>query len=506
MLADILQHVSRLTKALLSRAYLEMDIHVERATRSIGTFMEDELSSAYLGLSKSAREHLDDFRSFLQSYSIATYGYWPPNTDGYFAKSLYQEMHDEFRFLYEYLADKSCGSESTTKQPTVGGICVRQNLEAFNERHKYPTLPYALPLVPNLSMVESVSQARRVRRSLGFGTKNISSRKFDLVKDALYEATNLFDPETTSCPLVVAYANFEANHAGDLEDQVSIADARRVRWILVYAMVQMLSSINHAPAEVRDPEAASYPLCCLTIGLPPWTSASRLSISKMSIPATPLPVIAPLSRPPSPTISIHPDCENNDYFNYLPKTDSTSASATSNVSRSSTTDSKSSRLRRSVTAKAIPLRLSTSGLVRTHSQYTISRKDEHRRSSSATWSSNSSFRHSVCTTSSKDSLVLTMPALCWTEEESDDKEDVSGSEDEVFSPALEESGFFSKSFNPYTSSDLPARPTDGVKHDFDFGFDLSKPVTSSSTVERRTSLGTFLRYDSPGNLTRSGRI
>ncbi|KAL9123241.1 MAG: hypothetical protein Q9187_000222, partial [Circinaria calcarea] len=60
--------VSRTSKALITRAHLEMDIRLDHVGKSLGNFLEDDLSEAYLGLPDEARGHLERFRSFLHSF------------------------------------------------------------------------------------------------------------------------------------------------------------------------------------------------------------------------------------------------------------------------------------------------------------------------------------------------------------------------------------------------------------------------------------------------------
>jgi len=120
---------------------------------------------------------------------------------------------------------------------------------------------------------------------------------------------------------------FEREWCGKQEDKVSIADARKVRWILIYGVLQMLVSATRAPKEVRDTESPAYPLCCLVAGNPPWKAGfkprlpSADSFSNLSQHAS-TPMLATTSvssslhksSPAASPMSIHPDCETDDYF------------------------------------------------------------------------------------------------------------------------------------------------------------------------------------------------
>jgi hypothetical protein len=125
-LSDEFGPISRLTKALITRAYLEMDIHLGRVSAVLRNFLEDDFSSAYFGLSDSGRAHLDKFRSFLHSFYVEKFGYWPPPQGVTFPRALYKALHHDFKNLYDFLKDEESSSDISTQKPASGGICVLQ--------------------------------------------------------------------------------------------------------------------------------------------------------------------------------------------------------------------------------------------------------------------------------------------------------------------------------------------------------------------------------------------
>lgn len=66
----------------------------------------------------------------------------------------------------------------------------------------------------------------------------------------------------------------------DKSENVSITDARKVRWILIYAMCQVLRSISKQVPQVAG-ERAPYFLSASTADLPPWNTAID---TKMDVP------------------------------------------------------------------------------------------------------------------------------------------------------------------------------------------------------------------------------
>ncbi|KAL8637741.1 MAG: hypothetical protein Q9226_009085, partial [Calogaya cf. arnoldii] len=266
------EFLSRQTRALISRAHLEMNLRLEHAGRSLGTFLEDDLSGAYLGLAAGARGHLDRFRSFLHSFYVGKFGYWPPTranqSSAAFSKSTLKSMYFEFRNLYEYLVDSTSSSELQSNRPADGGICVFQNVTAFDKRRKYASLPHPLPLLP-----EMPAQAGRPNtvRKLFKNSQAMKQERRAAALAALSAATNPSDVKILECGLVREYLRFEKSWTLlEKDESVSCSDARKVRWLLIYAILQTLISVTRAPPEVRDTEGVSYPLCCQIAGTPPW--------------------------------------------------------------------------------------------------------------------------------------------------------------------------------------------------------------------------------------------
>ncbi|KAH8595623.1 hypothetical protein B0O99DRAFT_686614 [Bisporella sp. PMI_857] len=266
--------ISRTSRALITRSRMEMNLRLEYAGRQLGTFLSDDLSDAHLGLSSAARDHLDKFRTFLQSYYVAKLGYYPPvpstGTRSTFPKSTYAQMCAEFQKLYDFLVDKSFTSSMTTPpRSQQGGVCIVQSLQAFDTRHKYTPLPYPLPLLPE---GEEVLPKSRRASWYSKGDKMRPDPRL-ITLSSMMKATNRL--EDLECSLVRAYRGFEKecilpNSRLEKHEKLSPTDARKVRWILVYTVLQTLLSVTKVPVEVRDTVNVSYNLCILTAGTPPW--------------------------------------------------------------------------------------------------------------------------------------------------------------------------------------------------------------------------------------------
>jgi hypothetical protein len=258
---------------MITRARLEMDIRLDRVAKSLTTFFDTDLSGSYLGLTLTAKGHMDRFRSFLHAYHIEIHGFWPPSGfDSSFAlrRSLYRSMYVEFRALYQHLVDMESTPSLRHNKSMVGGICTLQNIRAFDTRYKLETLPHPLPLLPSSPEPSGplgfTLKKRRVERE---------ARHAALLK-SLINASNR-DSELTRSRLVRRYNQFEKETILDDFDPFNHIEGRKVRWILIYAVFQILASVISAPKEVVDTQGLSYPLCCQRPRTMPWVIGSKNS-------------------------------------------------------------------------------------------------------------------------------------------------------------------------------------------------------------------------------------
>jgi hypothetical protein len=302
------QPTSRLTKALMTRAYLEVDIHLNRVSKALSTFLQDDFSPAYLGLPQGARNHMYRFQRFLHDHYTEKFGYWPPPSSAdSFPKVLYKSMFYDFKNLYNLLVDTQSDNDIASQKPASGGICVLQTVAHFDKRHKFPAQAHPMPLLPRDSGHEkparTYSSASYIRKS-----RDTSA--------ALALAMNSLDDNTSSSRIVQAYMQFERTHApspAPREDRLSAVDARKVRWLLIYGTLQYLTSALRAPSAVRDADSPEYPLCCLIAGQSSWNTPT---------PAATPSILSPMSGATAiydyfegaQCSSIQPDCQREDYI------------------------------------------------------------------------------------------------------------------------------------------------------------------------------------------------
>ncbi|KAH7329451.1 hypothetical protein B0I35DRAFT_45149 [Stachybotrys elegans] len=315
------QHVSFVTKKLLRKERSDLDSRLYQAADILRNFAEQELSEAHLGISAGGRAHLEHFRSFLMSFYTQQLGYFPPRS---FDPDTYRAMREDFEALYDLLVDESYTTDGRLPSLAVGGICAIQHVQSFDARYGFQSLEHPLPLLPQ-SQPEKVS---RRRNWLPRGDRVKPSERL-AIHTALIDASNWKETVFRN-DLVRAYRRFEEElvvspQKADRREKLSIVDARKVRWILVYTVYQVLRNITDEPPEVRDDTAVPYHLAISAKDLPPWDDAPVLSGPSSrrdsSTDASPLVTWSDgESKHPSSGIEIKPDI---DYFALTHKDPST---------------------------------------------------------------------------------------------------------------------------------------------------------------------------------------
>ncbi|CAJ0553375.1 Ff.00g118870.m01.CDS01 [Fusarium sp. VM40] len=270
------------TRKLLRKCHIELDCRMTRSSAMLRTFLDDELSEAHLSVAAGARSHLERFRSFLLSFYATKLGYYPPNASNrhndLFDPAVLRIMREDFEALYDLLVDDRYTSFNTMPPTAHGGICTIQLVQSFDLEHNYETLQHPLPLIPETG-------GSRSRRMTWLSERvTLRSDRRVTAHAALINASNIAKPGVAQNDLVRAYRRFEEDsimspNKADKQDKVSLVDARKVRWILIYATYQVLRYATDLAPELEEEEIndAHYSLSTLTEKLPPWDTPRELN-------------------------------------------------------------------------------------------------------------------------------------------------------------------------------------------------------------------------------------
>lgn len=328
-------------RKLIRKTRTDMDATLARASDSLGSFLADELSEAYIGLPAGARAHLERFRTLFHGFFAAKFGYYPPTSNDtrtkIFPAEVLRSMTVDFDALYQYLVDESfdmsrCGSFTAT-----GGICALQSVLSFDSQNSYQTQPNPLPLLPDLGQGADSRRGSWYHRP--FKANQSSTKTSTYV--ALLNATNHLSANVLNNSLVRAYRRFEEDTImsplkADEQENLTPIDARKVRWILIYAMDQILHQCG-PPPDVKCDDSPTYHVCISTTDMLPWEderpqpsssqTSGSVTVGTPSLTASSGTdsgfTVSPL--PESPYGDLKPDV---DYFAIAHRADNASNSAT----------------------------------------------------------------------------------------------------------------------------------------------------------------------------------
>ncbi|KAH7018500.1 uncharacterized protein B0I36DRAFT_377677 [Microdochium trichocladiopsis] len=290
--------VSPLSRALLDRAYLEMQLRVQTAEDRLADFAFDiNWPSSTPSSDNSAQASADRLRLFFLEHYTQAYGTWPPPSkpsraregeDVWLDRNLVQKLQKDFGALYDYLVDRQIlWDESETRstrkwmmvskdntkvfEPDTPELAMTDLLIEYDNRMRYPHIPHPFPLIPDsISPVQGSGAQSRFKWDKA-QAKSAEDRGLERrVQLAYTEATNIdmLGSDYIQSDLVDSFVRFEKS---DLVGIVDPSTARRGRWVLLYAILQTLASVS-----VDSPNGVSYLLSPRLKGtkIPPWKGAT----------------------------------------------------------------------------------------------------------------------------------------------------------------------------------------------------------------------------------------
>jgi hypothetical protein len=301
----------------MNKTASELNAHVRTLTSALGSFLEDDLSPARIGLTPTVRSYLGVLRDFLRQFYARKFGFWPPPENSLFSKSLFRSMCSDFQLLYDHLVDTDSTNSWQQQRPASGGFCVLQNTEAFNKRHGLVPLPHPLPKLPEPAPNRRFSQSQKALARLKLSPKlgEVGG------KSSLKSEANSWGP-TSHLPIIKAYQQFESDNAPST-GKSNVSDARKISWIVVYFMLQHLKSLLDPPYNVTRADEATYPICSKIISkvAAPWVDRSAYRSFTEDLFRSPLSESSmdsgSKSRSTASSVMITPDCQSDNYIKHM---------------------------------------------------------------------------------------------------------------------------------------------------------------------------------------------
>lgn len=304
--------ISPITKALIDRASLEIQVRVAGADQRLSNFNFTDMWPTTSSAAPHARAAFDKFQKFLVKHYSSRFGSWPPHTpDGRLSRMVYVQLQRDFSALYDYLVDRDVSwsnSNAQTHHPrqnntqgvvvnkpnnTVAGnklvnhksphwraddeeLHITDILITFDEKQNYPHMPYPFPLVPPPMVMGRGFKNRFFQGARRGSITNTPTSAFTTPATAdkaaalsLSESTNIMSlmSSSVSNDLVDAFAKHEKSISAS---EIDPHDARKGRWILIYGILQTLATVAVDAPGIRYTEGVDYFLCPKLRGTPPW--------------------------------------------------------------------------------------------------------------------------------------------------------------------------------------------------------------------------------------------
>lgn len=279
------QYITPHTQLYVSNASMEMEDRIHRAQVWLASFDLTELWPASSAPPTSGRGCFDRLRKWLCNYYERALGHWPPSTDKeehiWLNYQTVQLLKNDFHTLYDYLVNRDIMFEqhpdrsgprwrivnksNRSFRPDSSDTPLTDILVAFDDRNRFPHIPYPFPHTPDPISVQSKAKIA-FRKTASPSKIQAESRK---KARAYAEASNVYSlrDRCMNWDLLMSFIRFEQS---DMLDNVDPFEARRGRWVLIYGILQVLATVSVDSPNLRYKEDSWYHLNPQMKGVVPW--------------------------------------------------------------------------------------------------------------------------------------------------------------------------------------------------------------------------------------------
>lgn len=239
-------------------------------------------------------QHYQLFRQFLISHYQRMHGNWPPvSGKTWLNRKVIQSMQDDFGSLYDYLVDRDVFWNPREERASrkwemahrkmdgfkadLPELAVTDVLVMFDAKQGYAHIPHPYPLLPR-EVPKAGKEKEKEKKSF------FSSLKKDKTKDTTRDAkahlqlSIVFSDATNIQKLE---ANFSGSTLIDKFEQFELTtnlkhatprEARLGRWVLLYGILQVLSTLSVDIQGLKHTDGVSYLLCTDLKRIPEWVT------------------------------------------------------------------------------------------------------------------------------------------------------------------------------------------------------------------------------------------
>ncbi|KAF2454258.1 hypothetical protein BDY21DRAFT_274619, partial [Lineolata rhizophorae] len=292
--------LSNVTRHNLENAYNALQIKVLDAEEKLESFGFDRLWHAHgVSTSHPAHKSYGAFRDFVVSFYTQVYGQWPPpagRNGRWLTRSMIRRLQEDFGAMYDYLVDRDVGWDGSEERHTRKweivprrprpegfeadwpGLPITDMFCSFDSFYGYAHIPHPYPLLPQTGAGGIGGKANGNHKEKKGGLfSSMRKAKAVATRDPKeqFQTSIAFNGATNINKLGTS---FESN---DLIDNliryekslqltgVSPPDARMGRWILLYGILQVVSTLAVDTEGLRY-KGTQYFLCPQLGGCPPW--------------------------------------------------------------------------------------------------------------------------------------------------------------------------------------------------------------------------------------------
>ncbi|EMD65609.1 hypothetical protein COCSADRAFT_307714 [Bipolaris sorokiniana ND90Pr] len=233
-----------------------------------------------------------NFRQFLISHFTGIYGNWPPSSDKtWLSRKVVHGLQEDFGSLYEYFVDRDVFWNPREERATrkwemahrkndnfsadLQELGMTDMLVRYDAKNGYAHIPHPYPLLPR-----EVPKDVKEKEKKGFFASLKKDKAKDTTKDAkanlqlsiiFSDATNIEKLEANfhGSTLIDKCEQFELTT--NLK-QMSPREARLGRWVLLYGILQVLSTLSVDVQGLKYTDGVRYFLNTDLKRLPEWVS------------------------------------------------------------------------------------------------------------------------------------------------------------------------------------------------------------------------------------------
>ncbi|KAF1933869.1 uncharacterized protein M421DRAFT_414920 [Didymella exigua CBS 183.55] len=290
------KRLSITTRRNLGIAAKTLQLRVMEAEERLGTFDFADLWKDSPKLTNGpVHQSYQGFRQFLIDHYGRIYGTWPPPSEGlWLNRKAVLAMQDDFGSLYDYLVDRDVywnpREERASRKwemqhrltddfeadlPELG---ITDMLVMYDAKAGYAHIPHPYPLLPR-----EVSKLPKPKEKKSFFSSLKKDKTKDATKDAkahlqlsivFSDATNIekLDVNFNGSTLIDKFEQFELTT--DLKN-ISPREARLGRWVLLYGILQVLSTLSVDVQGLKHTEGVRYFLCTDLKRCPEWVTSGQ---------------------------------------------------------------------------------------------------------------------------------------------------------------------------------------------------------------------------------------